>query len=171
MTPLDALRVGCLQVLSIWPGTSRSMMTITGGYFSGLRPAAAAEFSFLLGVPTLLGATVVALWDNYKETKAPVALGEHAHEMFYKELGMTPVVIGLVVAAVAAAFAVKWLVGILNRRGLTPFGVYRILLGIALIGMILGGLVSIVPDKPAGKPASPVVAPAPAPHATIAPGR
>lgn len=140
ITPLDAIKIGFLQVIAMWPGTSRSMMTITGGYFCKLRPAAAAEFSFLLGVPTLLGATVLALWDDWKDHK------NNGTPMFYTELGGTSVVIGLVVAAISAAIAVKWLVSFLNRRGLAPFGVYRILLGIALIGLILGGLVTIKPE-------------------------
>lgn len=142
ITPLDAIKIGFLQVIAMWPGTSRSMMTITGGYFCKLRPAAAAEFSFLLGVPTLLGATVLALWDDPK---------------FYTTLGAGPVLVGLVVAAISAAIAVKWLVGFLNRRGLAPFGMYRILLGIALIGLILGGLVSIKPEsKTVAAPSVPV---------------
>jgi undecaprenyl-diphosphatase len=158
VTPLDALKIGFLQVLSMWPGTSRSMMTITGGYFCKLRPAAAAEFSFLLGVPTLLGATVLALWDDWKDHKA------NGSPMFYTELGGTSVVIGLVVAAVSAALAVKWLVGFLNRRGLAPFGVYRILLGVALVGLILGGLVTIKPEtKPASGAAAPAAPAAPLP--------
>ena len=146
MTALDALRIGFLQVISMWPGTSRSMMTITGGYFAGLRPTAAAEFSFLLGVPTLLGATVLALWHDYKDAHPKPGSGIAAQPMFYQVLGPVPVLIGLVVAAVSAAFAVKWLVGFLNRRGLTPFGVYRILLGIAMIGLIVGRVLTIEPD-------------------------
>lgn len=139
MTPLDALKIGCLQVIAMWPGTSRSMMTITGGYFCGLRPAAAAEFSFLLGVPTLLGATVKALWDDWRDHKSTGA------PMFHETLGTGPVLVGLIVAAVSAAVAVKWLVGFLNRRGLTPFGIYRLIFGVALIGLILGQLVRIAP--------------------------
>ncbi len=153
ITPLDALKIGCMQVLAMWPGTSRSMMTITGGYFCKLRPAAAAEFSFLLGVPTLLGATALALWDDWKDHKA------NGSPMFYTTLGGTSVVIGLVVAAISAAVAVKWLVGFLNRRGLTPFGVYRILLGVALVGLILGGLVSIKPETKRGGEGAGRVAP------------
>ena len=146
MTILDALRIGFLQVISMWPGTSRSMMTITGGYFAGLKPAAAAEFSFLLGVPTLLGATVLALWHDYKNAHPPAGSGIAPEPMFYQVLGPTPVLIGLVVAAVSAALAVKWLVGFLNRRGLAPFGVYRLLLGVAMIGLIAGKILTIEPE-------------------------
>jgi undecaprenyl-diphosphatase len=157
LTPLDALKIGCLQILAMWPGTSRSMMTITGGYFARLKPAAAAEFSFLLGMPTLLAATLFKLAKDYLHTRKT---GEPA---FYTQLGALPVLIGIVVAAISAAIAVKWLVGFLNRRGLTAFGVYRILLGITLIGLILGQLVSIAPDEepaPATTPKTPIAQPA-----------
>lgn len=142
LTFVDALKIGCLQVLSMWPGTSRSMMTITGGMFCGLRPSAAAEFSFLLGMPTLLAATLKELYSNYKDHRD---LGE---PMFYEVLGVTPVVVGILVAAVSAAFAVKWLVGFLNRHGLAPFGWYRIVAGLALAGLIVGGIVTIRPEGP-----------------------
>lgn len=142
MSIVDALVIGCLQILSMWPGTSRSMMTITGGLFRGLRPAAAAEFSFLLGMPTLLAATLKELYGNYKDHRD---LGE---PMFYQVLGVTPVVVGLVVAAASAAVAVKWLVGFLNRHGLAPFGWYRVVVGVALAGLIVGGIVSIRPEEP-----------------------
>ncbi len=137
LTPRDALIIGVLQIVSLWPGTSRSMMTITGGMLVGLRPAAAAEFSFLLGMPTLLAAT---LWTGYKNIAESRARGTPT---FYEQLGAVPVLLGMAVAFVSAWLAVKWLVGFLNRHGLTPFGVYRIVIGLFMAGLIVGGIVAV----------------------------
>lgn len=146
LKPRQALLIGVMQIFAMWPGTSRSMMTICGGVLAGLPPAAAAEFSFLLGVPTLVAATGYDLFKNLR----------HAHKTgepnLFEVLGWAPVLIGVIVAALSAAVAVRWLVGFLNKHGLTPFGIYRILLGILLLGLINRGLVTIEPPLP---PASP----------------
>jgi undecaprenyl-diphosphatase len=134
LTPAQAFVIGVLQCVAMWPGTSRSMMTITGGCLVGLAPAASAEVSFLLGVPTLGAATAYTLLKNLKtahETGGPTLFGE---------LGTTAVVLGLVVATVSAAAAVRWLVAFLNRHGLTAFGVYRIVLGLALGALLAAGV-------------------------------
>lgn len=137
LTFIDAAKIGLLQVLSLWPGTSRSMMTITGGVFVGLKPSAAAEFSFLLGMPTLLAATLKELYSDYSDHRTT------GSPLFYQALGPTTVLVGVIVAAVSAAIAVKWLVGFLNRHGLTPFGWYRIVIGLTLAGLIAGGVIQI----------------------------
>lgn len=133
LRPAHALLIGLLQCIAMWPGTSRSMMTITGGYIVGLKPKAAAEFSFLLGLPTLGAATLYTLAKNiYESHKAGTP-------NMFEALGVTSILIGVVVAAVSAALAVKWLVSFLTRHGLIGFGVYRIVIGAVILAMILGG--------------------------------
>ncbi len=121
----QCLIVGFLQCVAMWPGTSRSMMTIVGGYLVGLNPKRAAEFSFLLGLITLTAAS------GYKFTM-PYLKGEPT---LLEALDPGPVLFGILVSTVSAALAVKWLVGYLTRHGLALFAWYRIVLVIALGGV------------------------------------
>ena len=114
LTPKQALGIGLMQCLALWPGTSRSMVTMVGGYFAGLSPARAAEFSFLVGLPTLAGA---ALLKGMSAGPAMIAV-----------FGWPHVIVGTVVAAISAAIAVKFFVSYLGRHGLGVFAIYRIIL-------------------------------------------
>lgn len=123
LTPRKALGIGLAQCLALWPGTSRSMVTIVGGYLAGLSPVKAAEFSFLVGLPTLAGAAV------YKAFRSGPAMIE--------VFGWTNVLIGAVVAAASAALAVRFLVGFLSRNGLALFAYYRLMLAVILAAFYL----------------------------------
>ncbi|MEC8734955.1 MAG: undecaprenyl-diphosphate phosphatase, partial [Planctomycetota bacterium] len=132
----QALVIGLLQCVAMWPGTSRSMMTIVGGMFLGLRPRQAAEFSFLLGLPTLGGAcgyTLLKIWLDGEST-------------FLQDLGgWVPLVVGLVVATCSAALAIHWLVAWLTNHGLSIFGWWRIGLSAVLLAGLLSGRLTITP--------------------------
>lgn len=114
----QALVIGCAQILAMWPGTSRSMITIIAALLVGLDMVAAAEFSFLLALPTLGGAT---LFDLVKEGSQIVDAA-----------GIDGLLVGLVVSGVVAALAVKFFVKWLTHHGLWPFGLYRIAIAAAV---------------------------------------
>ena len=118
MSYKQAAFVGAMQCLALWPGTSRSMVTIVGGMIAGLKRPMAAEFSFLVGLPILLAATA------YKTMKDGPLLVQH--------VGASSLVIGLLTSAVCAFFAVKWLVAFLNKRGLAFFGWYRLVFALVI---------------------------------------
>jgi undecaprenyl-diphosphatase len=128
-----ALMIGLFQCVALWPGTSRSMMTIAGGVLLGLRPKDAAEFSFLLGLPTLGAASLYSLVTNLSEAQAT------GGPTLFAALGPGAVLLGLAVATVSAALAVHWLVGFLTRHGLAAFGWYRIALALVLGALLFGG--------------------------------
>lgn len=118
LTLLHSLTIGILQCVAMCPGTSRSMMTIVGGYLVGLQRKKAAEFSFLLGLLTLSAAAsykVMTKWEVMKE-----------------HLSVGPFFFGCLVAGISAALSVSWLVGYLSKRGLGIFVWYRIALSMLL---------------------------------------
>ena len=121
-----ALVIGLAQCLAMWPGTSRSLMTILGGILVGLRLSAAVEFSFLLGLLTLGAATAKkAVWPVHDiAEKYDHKLGGAL--LMWDTYGLVPLLIGVIAATVSAAVAVKWMVSYLNRKGLGIFGWYRI---------------------------------------------
>lgn len=141
MTLKMALIIGLLQCVAMWPGTSRSLMTIVGGLLVGLSIQAAVEYSFLLGVLTLTAATAKkAVWkvdglgDQYHVWFGGVKLLTHT----YSPLALS---VGIIAAAVFAAIAVKWLVSYLQSHGLSIFGWYRIALGAGIGALVLAGVV------------------------------
>jgi len=140
----QSLFIGFMQTIAMWPGTSRSMMTIAGGVLAGLKPKQAAEFSFLLGLPTLGGATVYSLAKNLKESS------DAGTPNMFEVLGWMPIVVGMIVAMISAMLAVRWLVNFLNKHGLAVFGYYRLGLAALLGILIAAGTVSL--DAPDTEP-------------------
>ncbi|MCC6807739.1 MAG: undecaprenyl-diphosphate phosphatase [Deltaproteobacteria bacterium] len=122
VTPKRALIIGGMQCLAMWPGASRSMCTILGGQVAGLSTKTAAEFSFLLGLPTLGAAT---LYEAYK-----------SKDVLFADGAVMPLVVGLVVSFFVAWAVIAAFIRYLSRRGLEPFGVYRIALGIFVLLLV-----------------------------------
>ncbi len=125
LRPRHALAIGLFQCLAMLPGMSRSMVTIVGGMFVGLSPARSAEFSFLLGLPTLVAACLYRLVVDSNDN------GHMDMTDMFEHMGALPVILGFITATLTSAIAIKWLVAYLKRHGLAAFGWYRI--GFALL--------------------------------------
>ena len=121
-----ALVVGLFQISAMWPGISRSLATIAGGLVAGLALPAAVEFSFLLGLVTLGAATSYELLQE-----GPRVLATY---------GTVLPLVGIVSSFAAAWVSVKWLVGYLQRHGLSIFGYYRIALALLTAWLLWRGL-------------------------------
>jgi undecaprenyl-diphosphatase len=120
-----SLGVGIIQCLAMIPGVSRSGATILGALSLGVERRTAAEFSFFLAIPTMLGATVVEL------AKKPVPLPPGvAH------VGTAEIAIGFLVSFVVALIVVKAFVGIVTKHGFSPFAWYRIIAGAAALAWL-----------------------------------
>jgi undecaprenyl-diphosphatase len=116
-----AAGIGVLQCLAMIPGVSRSGATILGGLALGVERRTAAEFSFFLAVPTMLGASVYEGVRHHRDLTA----GNHVSPI--------GIAIGFGIAFVVALLVVRWFVGIVGRRGFGPFAWYRIVVGAAAL--------------------------------------
>lgn len=121
ITYAQALKIGFFQCLAMIPGVSRSGASIVGGMSQKLSRTTAAEFSFFLAVPTMLGATVKKCYDYYKE----------GYVLTDDQINL--LIIGNVVAFVVAMLAIKSFIGYLSKNGFKIFGYYRIIVGAALL--------------------------------------
>ena len=127
--PLDDLTwkmafiIGIAQCIAMWPGVSRSLITIVGGMLVGLSLPAAVEFSFLLGVVTLGAATA---YDALK----------HGQVML-QTFDPGSLAIGLVFAFISAVISIKWMVAYLNNHGLAIFGYYRVAVAVVTAALLL----------------------------------
>jgi undecaprenyl-diphosphatase len=116
LTPRDGLIIGLAQVASLWPGTSRSLVTIVAALLLGYSMAAAVEFSFLLGFVTLGAATAYQVLKD--------------GQLMVDSFGVAIPLVGLLAAFVGAAVSIKWMVGYLQRHDLSIFGWYRIAIAV-----------------------------------------
>ncbi|HKX93520.1 MAG TPA: undecaprenyl-diphosphate phosphatase, partial [Methylibium sp.] len=126
MSALDALKVGLLQCLALFPGTSRSGATIIGALLLGFSRKASTEFSFYLGIPTLMGAGAYSVWKQRELLRwedAPVFA------------------VGTVVAFASALVCIRWLIRYVSTHDFVPFAWYRIVFGAIVLLTAWSGVV------------------------------
>jgi undecaprenyl-diphosphatase len=130
MSLWQAIWIGICQIFSaVFPGTSRSMSTITAGQLAGMSRASALEFSFFLSMPTMAAATLYDLYKTLHAHAGETALGRmpaSGHEWLV-------LVIGFIVSFIVALIVVAWFMNWVRRRGFAPFAIYRILAGAAVL--------------------------------------
>ena len=128
LTEKRAFMVGLFQCISMIPGVSRSMATIVGGMAQRMTRKAAAEFSFFLAVPTMLGATVYKVYDLIKEGGMEIITDN-----------ISTLLIGNVVAFIVALLAIKFFINFVTKYGFKAFGWYRIVVGALILTLLFTG--------------------------------
>lgn len=133
--------IGCWQVVAMIPGVSRSAASIVGGMQQKLTRNLAAEFSFFLAVPTMFAATAYSLfikeWPNSTGgVQKGISLVTSTQE------NTVSFIVGNIVAFVVAILAIRFFINFLKVYGFRPFGIYRIIAGIALLVLLLTGVIS-----------------------------
>ena len=123
LTFKTALIIGCFQVLSVIPGTSRSGSTIIGGILTGTSRTVAAEFTFFLAIPVMFGASLLKL----------VKFG-----FAFSSTELIILIVGVLVSFVVSILAIKFLMGYIKKHDFKAFGWYRIILGILVLGYFIG---------------------------------
>lgn len=137
MNFFQAVWTGACQILSaLFPGTSRSMSTITGGQLVGMSRASALEFSFFLSMPTMAAATLYDLYKSLRGKGEESAIGVSHIDPH----GWVVLVIGFVVSFIVAYVAVAWFLNWVRQHGFTVFAIYRILLGAIVLAWATGFL-------------------------------
>lgn len=122
-----ALGVGCFQTLSLIPGTSRSGSTILGAMILGMSREAAAEFSFFMAIPVMLGASLLKMLKfGFSFTSSELIV----------------LIVGVLIAFVVSVAAIKFLTGFIKKHSFAVFGWYRIILGAIVLGAFIFSKVS-----------------------------
>jgi len=118
----QAFLIGLFQSLAMIPGTSRSGATIIGGLLIGLKRKTAAEFSFLLAIPTMLAATSYDILKNYQE---------------FDTSNISALIVGFITAFIVALIIIKWFLNFIKKHSFISFGIYRIILGIIFLVFVI----------------------------------
>lgn len=129
ITPIQAIKVGVFQVLSMWPGMSRSASTIMGGWIAGLSTPVAAEFSFFLAVPAMVGSSAMDLINfDYSIMNSTYIVA---------------LIVGFLVAFIVSIVVMDMFVSYLKKKPMRIFAIYRIVAGIVLLGLSVAGIVTL----------------------------
>ncbi|MBX4260525.1 undecaprenyl-diphosphate phosphatase [Clostridium estertheticum] len=129
ITTMQSFKVGLLQLLCVWPGMSRSASTIMGGWIAGLSTPIAAEFSFFIAIPAMIGAT-----------------GKDLFEYDYSTMTLSlwiALIVGFVVAFIVALIVMREFVEYLKKKPMKVFAVYRIVVGILLGVLVLTNIITL----------------------------
>lgn len=126
ITVKQAIVIGCFQCLSLWPGMSRSASTIIGGWISGLSTVAAAEFSFFLALPVMIGASALSLWK---------------HSAALNVVQVVALIAGFIVSFIVALVVVDKFVTFLKKKPMKVFAIYRVFVGVILLMLIFSNII------------------------------
>jgi len=129
ITPMQALKVGIFQVLAVWPGMSRSASTIMGGWVAGLSTPVAAEFSFFLAVPAMVGSSAKDLFEFNYSIMTPTL--------------WVALIVGFIVAFVVSIIVMDKFVTFLKKKPMRVFAIYRVAVGVLLAVLVFTKVITL----------------------------